>query len=341
MAVLCMESFESLRFTLGSPWNYGAGLSGLARNAAAAKTGSYGILTNGIGETYDFSAIYGNKQTVIASFHYKSVLGLGDAFCRLNQGGSNQLTIGTGLDGSIKVWRGSEAGTLLGSSSNVGLITTGNWCHVEIKAKCDNATGTIEVRVNNVTALTLEGIDTQATANAYFTSVTLCGPDGTNSAMFDNFVLMDTSGTRFNDFMGEGELLSQYVSGAGSLTQWTPSAGSNYQNVDEAGSHDSDTTYNSSSTPGQEDAFAVQDLSVTGGTVAAVELLTFARKDDAGTRQVAQVINLGGGRSQRATQTLSTSYAAIAEIFEVDPADNSTLTASKVNAAEIGYVEVA
>lgn len=340
MAVLCMESFESLRFTLGSPWIYGAGLFGLARNNSAAKTGSWGILTNGTGETFDFGSIYGSRQTIITQFHYMNLVGLGDAFCRLKDNGGEQVTIGTGADGSIKVWRGNESGTLLATSANVGLIAVNTWAHVEIKAKCDNATGSIEVRINNVTALTLEGIDTQATSNAYFTRVTMCGPDGTNTARFDNFVLMDTSGARYNDFMGEGALYTQYVSAAGTSTQWTPSAGANYQNIDETGGHDSDTSYNSSNTPGQEDRFAVEDLVPTGGTVAAVELITFARKDDAGTRQIANVINLGGGRSQRATATLSTDYAPIAEIFEVDPADNSTLTPAKINAAEIGYIEV-
>lgn len=340
MAILDLWDLETLEFTLGAPWSYGAGPNGQARNASAAKTGSYGIRTNGTGETLDIATRHGNKQTLIIGFHYRNLLGLGDALCRINDGASSQVTIGSGADGAIKAWRGNEAGTLLGTSAAAGLLSLNTWAHIEIKVKIDNSTGTVEVRVNGVTALSLSGIDTQATANAYATAITFCGPDGTNTADFDNIVVMDNAGTRNNNFLGEGIMETLYPSAAGTAAQWTPSAGSNYQNVDETGNHDSDTTYNETNTAGQKDLHAASNLSSTGGSVAGAKLTTFARKTDAGTREIAQVVNFGGGESQRATNTLTSSYAAYSEVFETDPGDSQALTPSKVNAAEIGYTAV-
>jgi hypothetical protein len=45
-------------------------------------------------------------------------------------------------------------------------VAPGGYHHFEFKTKIDNATGYIEVRVNEVTVLNLTGIDTQNTANA-------------------------------------------------------------------------------------------------------------------------------------------------------------------------------
>lgn len=335
MAVITIESFEPLLFTLGGPWTYGAGPNGQARSTSAAKTGSYGIRTNGTGEAY---TLPGNKQTLITGFYMRQPSTIAtDAFCRFRDSSTSQITVGTGSDGSIKAWRGSEAGTLLGTSSNTGLIALNVWNFIEIKVKIDNSVGSVEVRVNGVTQLTLSGIDTQSTANAYATNIQYCGPDGTNTVDFDDLFILDDTGTLNNDFKGEGTVQWLVPSGAGTSTQWTPSAGSNYQNVDDATAHDSDTTYNETDTANNKDMFAMGNLATSGGSVSAVKIHNFLRKTDAGVREVANIVNFNSSESQRATNALSTSYDDYEELFETDPADASTLTQAKIDAMELGY----
>lgn len=307
----------------------------LAHTTDAGYSGGYGIRTNGIGETYSFLA---NKQTVIVGMRYRAVTGIDDAILRFIENLNYQVTIGTTASGAIRAWRGSEAGTVIGTSVATGIIATGTWYFIEAKVTISDTVGVIEVRVDGVTVLTLSGIDTKNSSAAYTTGVVITGQNGVNTADFNSFYYCDDSGTLNNSFLGVGEALLRLVNGAGSLAQWTPSAGSNYQNVDDSGStHDSDTTYNETSTAGNEDEFAVADIPVTGGSVAGVKQTTVMRKTDGGVRQAAPVINLGGGRSQRSTKTLTTPYVFYQEVFETDPVDASTLTEAKVNAVKIGY----
>lgn len=314
----------------------------LAHTIDAAKNGSRGIRTNGGGDQFTFG---GNEATVIVGFHYRMLTGLNDDICRFFEGANYQLRVFVNTDGSVAVKRGGDIGgsgtVTLGTSAATGIVVVNTWHFIEVKFTINNATGSVEVRVDGVTALALSGIDTQNSANAYVTAMQICGPDGVNSADFDNFYFCDNTGTLNNDFLGEGEAKLLVPSGAGTSTQWTPLSSTNVSNVDDAATHDSDTTYNESSTATNKDLFALGDIPVTGGSVAGVKVTTVMRKTDGGVRQAANVINLGGGESQRATNTLTTSYVHYSEIFEVDPADSTPLTEAKVNAAEAGYILIA
>lgn len=89
----------------------------------------------------------------------------------------HQFMLVLGTDGSIFAVRGADfddvtgglGGTTLGRSDPC--VTPGGYHHFEWKAKIDNSTGYIEVRVNEVTVLNLTGIDTQSTANAHAAQV--------------------------------------------------------------------------------------------------------------------------------------------------------------------------
>jgi hypothetical protein len=102
-----------------------------------------------------------------------------------------------GTDGSVFAKRGGSfggaiGGTLLGRSDPC--IAPGGYHHFECKTKIDNATGYIEVRVNQVTVLNLTGIDTQNTANAASAQVAI-GQSGnalSGSVAFGTFDLDDS-----------------------------------------------------------------------------------------------------------------------------------------------------
>jgi hypothetical protein len=83
---------------------------------------------------------------------------------------ASHFAIVLGTDGSVFVSRGaainggSIGGTLLGRSDPC--VAAGGYHHFEYKAKIDNSTGYVEVRINQVTVLNITGADTQNTANA-------------------------------------------------------------------------------------------------------------------------------------------------------------------------------
>jgi hypothetical protein len=116
------------------------------------------------------------------------------------------------------------------------------------------------------------------------------------------------------------------VNAAGALANWTPSAGSNYQNVDDSGAHDSDATFNYTTTSGIKDALGITNTTpgVTvpaGHIVVAVRAGAMVRKSNAGTDpQVKLGIRDGSGNeSLGAAQSLSTTYGYKSTRFTTTP----------------------
>jgi len=74
--------------------------------------------------------------------------------------------------------------------------------------------------------------------------------------------------------------------------------------------------------------------------VLAVANLVNARKDDAGTREIAQVCLSGSATEQGPTYSVGNSYQYYSDIIEVDPNTGAGWTASGVNAATFGVKEI-
>lgn len=86
--------------------------------------------------------------------------------------------------------------------------------------------------------------------------------------------------------------------------------------------------------------FGHQALSLTG-TIAAVAHVTYARKSDAGTRQMAQICLSSGTQETGSTITLSSGLSYYRDIIEVDPnAPTAQFGLSAFNAATFGWKEI-
>ena len=251
---------------------------------------------------------------------------------RLRDGSTVQLSVTVEADNSIGVRRGDHTGALLAQSSPCK-IGAGAWHFVELKATIHNSAGSVQVRLNGVTVVAVTGLDTQNTSNAYATEIQFW------QGYIDDLYVLDTTGSApHNDFLGDVRVRTLYPDGAGSSTQWTPSAGSNYQNVDETGTADGDTTYNSSSTAAQKDLFTFSNLPDASGTVYAVQERWKARKDDGGTREARSVVKSGATTNSGQTEALGSSYVGyIGDIHSVNPDTAAAWTISEVNAVEAGY----
>lgn len=246
-----------------------------------------------------------------------------------------QLYIGVINTGHLVVYRGVLA-ALLFTSTNV--MTAGTWYHVEIKATIHNSAGAFEVRVNGssvgwVPAQTAQ--NTRASANNYanrfgHSAAGLVSNSG--SFDFDDLYVLDTSGSRLNDFLGDSKITTVFPDANGATIQWTPTAGNNFECVDN--NPPVDSTYVANATAGQRDLYDVTNLA--DGAIHAATLLHRASKSDAGARSIQTACRSGGTVFLGTTHALGTSFVYYSHVYAVDPNTSAQWTLANLNSAQFG-----
>ncbi len=256
---------------------------------------------------------------------------------RYYETGTDHIRLNYNGDGTFTV---SRAGTALsgGTTANLG-IASNTWYHIELYALINDTTGAFELRVNGVTVASGSGLDTRNGGTSGVVSVIRFNGRGTNDDYDD--LWSDGSAGAFN---GDMRVCSNLPNSDGGASQWTPSTGTaHYACVDDA-TPGGDTDYVSDATAGRIDTYGYPSVGVgSGATVLGVMVRLIARKDDAGTRTIDQVVRRGGTNYATGTaKTLSTSYAAAEGIFNTDPSTGSAwASVAAVNAGEYGVKEVA
>lgn len=264
--------------------------------------------------------------------------------------GNPQLTIYFNANNySVQIFRGSNTGTSIALSANN--VWTGEvWQFVEVHAKIDGSSGVVDVRVrgNSVFGGAVTGLNTQATANAWFDTSDFCpAPVVASSSTFielDDLYYADTTsgpGTfPANTFLGDSRVATLYAT-ANASVQWTPLANANWQEISET-FMDSDASYNYSTTPGQEDRFTFGPLAATINVIYGVQVTFAARKDDGGTRTVKSALKSSTTEVYGANHNIpDTNYAYFSDFWILDPNTSSNWTLSGVNNLTAGYNLVA
>lgn len=258
----------------------------------------------------------------------------GSPLCGLWDAGTLQWAAVIKSDGTL---------SLTGYGVTAFTLPFNTYTYLEFDVTIHNTTGAINVYVNGVLQLAATGLNTRAgTGNNYATQCSLGyqGNGNTKDVYYDDFYILDTTGTALNAVLGDVRIDALMPDGAGDSTQWTPSAGSNYQCVDETPRND-DTDYVSSANIGDKDLYSIADLSVVAGAIKAVVVTMRARKDDAGTRTVKAKVKHGGVEGNGADRGMSTSYAYSQDAFPTNPSTGSAWTIAEVNAAQVGVEVVA
>lgn len=247
-------------------------------------------------------------------------------------GSTEGVNIRVKADGTIAAYLGIS--TLLGTSTSQ--LTAGDWYFIELKVLTDNSAGTVDVLVNSSNWLSLTSQDTQPGANAYHTAVRLGQHDGATFTRFDDWYVLDSTGSKNNAPLGNRRVDALHPDGAGDDTNWTPSAGSNYQNVDDGALLDEDTTYNETSTDAHDDLFTYDDLPGDAASVDGVMVITETRVTT-GSMDLSQNIKSGGTEYPGTPETVvSTSYITMTRLEEDDPDTAVAWTPSGVNNAQFG-----
>lgn len=259
-------------------------------------------------------------------------------------GNDGQITVQFNwLNFTIQLLRGGAPtdggdGVVIATSAN-NAWAGGGWLYVEVGSIIDSTTGSVEVRVDGKTVLTYSG-NTQKTANAWMDNIYV---RATNSGVsLDDFYYCDSTSdpgaNPHNTFLGDCRVATLFTVGGAGTTQWSPSpnTNANWQNVEET-SMDSDTTYNYTSTAGDEDLYNFQALPTGIPLIYGVQVVGAWRKDDAGARQGKQALRSGTTEVYGSTFSLpDTSYSYFSDIYILDPNTTADWTVSAVNALSAG-----
>ncbi|MCX7335499.1 MAG: hypothetical protein NTV85_28625 [Hyphomicrobiales bacterium] len=229
--------------------------------------------------------------------------------------------------------------TVLATSTNT--LTINTWYHIEVKATIGDADGTYEVRVNGtatdwIPAATSK--DTRNGGNATIGSVRIYGHNANTPgyARYQDFYILNTTGTQASDFLGPCRFAVIHPVGAGNSAQWAGSYADNWQNVAsmQAGG---DATFNQDSTAGHIDTFTMSD--VPAGTIHAIQHVLYARQDAGAQRVIRPKTRIGGTNYSGVSVNTAASYLMFTEPVVFSPATGgaTAFTDAEINGAEFGY----
>ncbi len=277
---------------------------------------------------------------LVVGYAYKHA-GSADASTLCAFYGDNGATLHVGFrllsTGAIALVRGT---TVVATSANGIFNMAGVWHYIEFSALLSDTVGTMEVKVNGVSAVTFSGDTKNAGTATTLDTIAWLYPGTTSAAPFydDIYILNGLGSAPNNDFLGEIKVQTLVPDGAGSSTQLTPvGSGTNWQNVDELPIVGTD--YNYSGTAGHKDLYTLTALAAGTASVFGVQANVVARKTDTGARSAKTAIKSGASSVSGAANAMGVANDTYSTIYETNPATSVAWTVADVAALEAG-VEV-
>lgn len=239
-----------------------------------------------------------------------------------------QVSAGTNL-WTLRLINGSAGATLATSASTFnGLV----WRYIEIKVTFGN-TGSAELRADTLVEFNAVSIDTTTTANNYANRLTLA-PNAGTMPRYSAIYVCDSTGATHNTFLGPQRGAISQATSDGAFTAWPANTGTRFGAVDDPVTPDDDTTFVSSSTPGDKVSFNGQ-AAVVAPT--AVLLSGRMKRDDAGPRTARLFLRDAGGTIiNAATETLLAGYISYNYLYALDPFTSALWTKANFDAYQRG-----
>jgi hypothetical protein len=232
---------------------------------------------------------------------------------------------------------GALGGTSLGSASIVAL--TGAWYELEAKLIVGSGTaGSLIVKLNGATVLSLTGINTQGSAGSSvgYAGFSLTAPNG-NVGFVDDLYIGDSTGSApENTFLSAvaGPMGPRVAplppTSDGATMQWTPSTGSSgYACVNKTSF--ADTPYIEASTAGQVAQFGIGTLNASA--ILAVQTAFAGHMDDAGFVDVNSQIIVAGTITNGASRTFTGNDQKFIDLYTTDPTTGAAWAPSRFSTA--------
>lgn len=236
------------------------------------------------------------------------------------------LTIVVDTTGTISARSGTGTGTLLGTSATAPLVA-GSWQHIEISLTCATGTGgSLEVRVEGVTVLTVTGVNTAATGTASVGQIVLRNNGDSRVYDFTDFFTKD-------DLSFYGGLRSTWLVPNADTAQadWTKSTGTvGYTLIAEIPASAAD--YIEAAAAGNISRFGLSDLPANVVSVAGVASVAKALKTDTGNCSFRPGVYSNATLGEGADIPLATTETYWWQNFLLDPSGSVAWTAARVNA---------
>jgi hypothetical protein len=300
--------------------------SGNIESTAFKNVGSLVVPTTGTSGPYFVGFRFIPTQAIPAG---------GNLFIWQDNAAGQQVTLQTNTNGTITAKRGSGNGTVLGTSSPSVVLTQNVWCFIEFGLTCNGSTGTVDIRINGTSVLSLSGQNTQGSATATIGSVQFL--DANATSYHQDIYICDSTGSHNTTFLGDVQMPVSYANANGTYTAWTANgAASIYQSVNATTPADS-TVFASDSTPTDRMSVSYPTTSVTG-TIVGVAHVSRMEKSTSGTRTVSQVITNNGNDQVASAQSLGTSYKYYQQISEQDPNTLQPWTQAGFNTIQSGLI---
>ena len=216
------ESFDYYNTAqLGLKWDVLTG--GPTVSSAAARNGSGGMISNS-GGVYAQKNVP-NSATLTAGFAlYVEAIASGRMAMAFRDGSSNQVYLEVTATGDLVVGRGS---TNLASTSSP--MSFNAWHYIEIQATFATGTGgSITVNVDGVAVLSLTGVNTSQSGNAFAGGVLLGSTQALENGTFyyDDVYITDTTGSNNTSFLGDIKVMALLPAGNGTQNNFSQNAAS-------------------------------------------------------------------------------------------------------------------
>ena len=309
-------------------WSNGAGQS-----LSLGGAGSAGYVTKNVPSAAEYYAH--NRVRAGAA---GAALGL----LAFNETGTNHIQVLQLNTGVIEVRRN---GTVLATGTTVFSTLSGRVLSVQARVVVHDSTGVVQVRIDGATSneINFSG-DTRNGATGVINQIGLYQSATNENSSWTDFIVNDTTGGVADSWTGAARVvLGAFTVSGGSGQQFTPSASTNVSNIDDVvpGLHDSDTTYNESSTAAHKDWFQLASSVFTGMSPASISFVRtkyWARAADGGTHTMRSNAKNGGTTTNGATITLGSSYVLNEDVFYNDPNTAAAwATFAAIYGAEFGY----
>lgn len=245
--------------------------------------------------------------------------------------------------GVISVFRG-VTNALLGQTS-VPVIYANTFQHVEARIFFSvTGTGTVEIRVNGVTVLSIQNVGTAVTYAecsqvTIYTNMTLGSSIPT--AYVDDLYAWDNTGATNNDFLGDRRVRTMFVDSDTAVAEWSPvGSASGYSAINQA-DPDDDTTYISGDPPTGDpldpvrSEFSIQNPVAGIGAIAAIQTVFRSRKTEAGDCNVQLSMLSGGSASDGTAHPITEAYTYRHDIHPLNPATGTPWTEATLAAAQL------
>jgi hypothetical protein len=220
-------------------------------------------------------------------------------------------------------------------------ITSDTSHYIEVKGFADATTGTVEVRVNGVTDISLTNQTTVQSGNAQINKIGFDGLGSSLNYILDDIYILDGDGSVNNDFLGDMRVEMVVVNHEGDSSEWEavpsdPVATPNPDNWEEVKQVDPERVR--TATLNAKDLYGLKRLKVATENIAAVQISIVGRNENSTTHIITPILKSGGTEyNQTPIEFTDNALRTYSQVLDVSPMTGVAWTSSEFDNLQVGF----